>query len=509
MPDGHVVIVGAGSGGLAAALTLAAKGVGVTVLERAAKPGGKMREVDVGTARIDGGPTVFTMRWVFEELFDEAGLSFSDSVPLTPAQTLARHAWSDTERLDLFADIHESADAIGAFSGADEARRFLTFADNARSIYQKLEGPFLRSPKPTLFSIITHLGLGGLQIRPFTTLWRALQNHFTDPRLIQLFGRYSTYCGSSPFLAPATLMLIAHVELDGVWLVDGGMYRLTEALEKAATGLGAEFRTNSPVAEILIEGGKASGVKLENGEAISADAVIVNADATAIGAGRFGVAAARAVEPIQPHERSFSALAWTLHAETSGFDLLRHTVFFNREYAREFDDIIERQSLPGDPTVYICAQDRPASGPLAMNGPERMLMVINAPPTGDNPTFDQAEIERCQERSIRRLSDCGLTVRVNPQASIMTTPIEFDRLFPATGGALYGRANHRADASFRRPDARTTIEGLYLAGGSVHPGPGVPMAAMSGRLAAKALLSDFASTRRSRPAATAGGMSMR
>jgi 1-hydroxycarotenoid 3,4-desaturase len=515
----RVVVVGAGIGGLSAALDLSARGLDVLVLERAAAPGGKMREVAVGGGdgprRLDAGPTVFTMRWVFEELFDAAGASLRDHLTLTPAAVLARHAWEGGGRLDLFADAARSADAIGAFAGAAEARGFRAFCDRARRVYRALEDPFIRAARPTPFSLAAAAGPSGVAglmgASPFSTLWRALGDHFRDGRLRQLFGRYATYCGSSPFLAPATLMLVAHVEQEGVWLVEGGMHRLARAVEALARERGAAFRYGAHVAEIRVEGGRAAGVALADGERVEADAVVVNADAAAVAAGLFGPAARGAVPRAERRDRSLSALTWAMHAEAEGFPLLRHTVFFSDDYLAEFDDLFGRHRLPGAPTAYLCAQDRGADEEGAPPpGPERLLCLVNAPPTGDANPPSRAEIERCETATFRLLERCGLTLR---RRDVVTTgPAEWERLFPATGGALYGRASHGWAASFARPGARTALPGLYLAGGSAHPGAGVPMAALSGRLAAASLVSDLptapaarASTSRWRGTATPGG----
>ncbi len=508
----RVVIIGAGVGGLAAAIDLAGRGADVTVLERASRPGGKLREVMVADRGIDSGPTVFTMRWVFEELLHAAGTVLERELTLKPAQILARHAWSAKERLDLFVDIERSADAVAAFAGADEAQRFRAFCRTSADVYRTLEGPFLRSSKPNFFSLTTRVGLANLpallRLQPFTTLWQALGQQFRDPRLRQLYGRYATYCGSSPFLAPATLMLVAHVEQDGVWFVEGGMYRLVEALARVAARRGAGLRCDAEVAEIVVERGKVAAVLLASGERIEADAVIVNADASALGSGLFGAAVAGAVAPVKLKQRSLSALAWSAVAKTSGFPLSRHSVFFSRDSKTEFDDIFGRLTLPADPTVYICAQDRDDDA-IDPGGPERLLILVNAPAVGDIRPFEPMEIAACQERMVKKLADCGLSLALTSPATRLASPADFARLFPATGGAIYGRASHGWRASFQRPDQRTTIPGLYLAGGSVHPGPGVPMAALSGRLAAQEVLSDWPSTSRSSPAAMSGGMSTR
>ncbi len=507
MSSHHALIVGAGVGGLSSALSLAGQGFQVTVLEAQAEVGGKMRAVSVGDTRIDGGPTVFTMKWVFDQLFADAGLNFDEAVSLHRADLLARHAWDTEGHFDLHADLERSVQSIGTFFGSKDAANFRQFADEARSIYQTLEGPFLRSSKPSLLGMSAKLGLQGLRTKPFGKLWSSLLKRFEDPRLVQLFGRYSTYTGASPYLAPATLMLIAHVEMDGVWIVEGGMMELAQVLKRACIAKGVTFHTNARVAKIDLEQGHATAVRLQSGERFSGDVVLVNADASAVGTGLLGQEAAKAVDPVGPANRSLSAIGWTLNAKTDGFPLAHHSVFFGRHYKQEFNAIFQQGKYPADPTVYICAQDRTDDGlhntPI---GPERMLMVINAPPNGDQSP-DETEMEQCLERSLDRLSACGLTVTVDEAQSVPTGPVGFNKLFPATGGALYGRANHTPLASFQRPDHRTKVPGLYLAGGSVHPGPGVPMAALSGRLAAARIVVDLASTRRSVRMVTVGGMS--
>ncbi len=495
-------MVGGGIGGLAAALDLAQQGHRVTLVERAAAPGGKMRQI----GGIDAGPTVFTMRWVFEEIFADAGTRLEDHLTLRPATVLARHAWSGTERLDLFADMERSAAAIEAFAGPAEARGFRDFCREARRTYDVLEQPFIRAPRPSMLSLTSGVGNLGdlLAIRPFQTLWAELARHLGDARLRQLFGRYATYCGSSPFLAPATLMLVAHVEQQGVWFVDGGMHRVAAALAGLAVSRGTVIRYAAEASEILVGKGRACGVRLASGETLSADAVVLNADPAALAAGLFGRAAASAIPALPPAQRSLSALTWAGEAETAGFPLVRHNVFFSHDYRAEFDTVGQGK-LPAEPTVYVCAQDRAdADAPLRS---DRLLILVNAPPVGDQRHFTAAEIEQCRQRAFDVMQHCGLTIRSH--ALTPTSPADFHRLFPGTGGALYGPAVHGAMASFRRPGSRTGLKGLYLAGGSTHPGAGVPMAALSGRLAASALMADLGSTRQSRITVTSGGMSTR
>jgi len=502
MVDKRAIVVGAGVAGLTAAVGLAARGVEVLVLERADAPGGKMREVGIGPVRVDAGPTVLTMRWVFDEVFADAGAALESHVELQPAGILARHAWPDGSRLDLHASRERSEAAIGAFAGPAEARRYRAFCERAERIYRTLEHSFLRASRPTPLDLVGRTGLRRLPdlvgIAPFDNLWRALGTHFTDPRLRQLFARYATYCGSSPFSAPATLMLVAHVEQEGVWLVKGGMHRLARALADLALARGARIRYAAEVAEVEVEHGRVAGVRLASGERLAAGAVVVNADAAAVAHGLLGYAAARAVPGSGAQVRSLSAVTWAMHARTDGFPLLRHNVFFSDDYAAEFDDIFRLGRLPAQPTVYVCAQDRADSDAPACGGPQRLLCLVNAPASGDHEGLARADIEACQARTFALLQGNGLLLERAPEATVITTPADFERLFPGTGGALYGPASHGWRASFRRPGSRTSVAGLYLAGGSTHPGPGVPMAALSGRQAVACVLADLVPRRSTR-----------
>ena len=509
----RVLVVGAGVGGLTTAIELAARGIDVTVLERASRAGGKMREVTVAGRAIDSGPTVLTMKHVFDKVFASAGERLEDHVTLDRADLLARHAWPDGSQLDLFGDIEKSADAIGRFAGPRAAQGYRRFCAYARAIHQSVEEPFLMADRPGFVSIVKAIGtigLGALRKMDGTrTMWSALGDFFEDPRLLQLFGRYATYSGSSPFLAPATLNVIAHVEREGVWLVRGGMYRLAEALVGLATKLGVTIRTGAAVKEILVENNQANGVLLASGEILWGRAVVLNADAAALEEGLFGKRVKKAGEG--PAPRSLSAMTWSLVGRAEGLPLARHTVLFSDDYRREFQKLFAEDRIPDKPTVYVCAQDRDDSARAPADSEssgERLFCLINAPANGDRKEYSPTEIQKCETEMLRTLSLCGLTISKAAPA-VATTPADFAKMFPATGGALYGAASHGWMAPFSRPAARSRIPGLYLCGGSAHPGAGVPMAAQSGRLVAAALSSDLASTSRSRTVAMAGGMSMR
>ncbi|WP_459787885.1 1-hydroxycarotenoid 3,4-desaturase CrtD [Alteriqipengyuania sp. 357] len=510
----RAVVIGAGIGGLVSAALLAARGCDVTVIEKEPNVGGKARQLAVDGAAIDAGPTVFTLIEVFEDIFRSCGGDLRSALDIRPAQIIARHAWSPDERLDLFADPQRSEDAIGVFAGADAARGYRAFRTEARRIYNILDESLLRQGKVFWpLPLMRRIGLtrvGDLAaIRPYESLWKVLGEHFADPRLRQLFARYTTYCGSSPFAAPATLMLIAHVEAKGVWLIEGGMSALADALRALAERNGACFRFGQTVARIEAGSRGASAVLLDDGDRLPADAIVCNADPAAIASGCFGKKVRGAVGGTPQGRRSLSALVWLAHAETGGFPLSRHNVFFSPDYRAEFDQLARGRQI-ADPSVYLCAQDRAACTTDAppQPGRERFQVIVNAPANGDRHAYTQEELDQCTQAMTRSLARCGL--ELEPQfPHKLVTPADFEALFPSTGGALYGRASHGWAASFLRQGAGTRIPGLYCAGGSTHPGAGVPMAALSGQIAAREAMAHLASMRRYHRAATAGGTSTR
>ena len=507
MTDHRVVVIGAGMGGLVSALQLAQQGLSVTVVDKSDQVGGKMRQVMAHGVGIDSGPTVFTMRWVFDQIMASIGTRLEDELTIQPLPILARHFWEDGSQLDLHADPQASYNAVAAFAGVAEADRFVQFCKTTREVYDTLEGPFIRSPSPTMAQMMTSLGPRGLatlaSVGPMRSLWHSLGRHFTDPRMRQLFARYATYCGSSPWEAPATLMLIAQVEMDGVWAVQGGMHALAQCLMRLGQARGVRYLFNSECERIELNQGRVSGVRLQSGDSLHADSVVFNGDVAALRAGLLGPGLKQAVAG-RAQPRSLSAITWSMNTPTAGLALDRHNVFFRANYAAEFEAIFQQGRLPAQPTVYVCAQDRGAGA--VVDGPERLLCLVNAPANGDKRGFTPQELADCTASSQELMARCGLSLQLEPSSScIRTTPQDFNQLFPATGGALYGQATHGWMAAFARSNAKAQVPGLYLAGGSVHPGPGVPMAAMSGQLAAAALMANLGLTKSSRPRATSGG----
>ncbi len=504
----RVAVVGAGVGGLASAIRLAAAGAQVTVFERGEAPGGKLRRLAVDGAEVAAGPTVLTLPHVFAELFAVAGRRLDEALPLDPLEPACRHFFADGARLDLHNDPERSRAAIRDFAGEAGARGFDRLRAHAARIWGIVREPFLESPVPSLADMLKPSRLKYLpqflQLDSGRSLWDALGTMFADPRLRMLYARYATYGGSSPLACPATLTVIIHVEQQfGVHAVRGGIARLADALADAARGLGVTIHCGAAVERIRVAGGRVRGVVVA-GAPHDFDLVVANCDAADLH-GRLldgEPAAARAAAKLATLAPSLSAFLWLARADAGGFPLAHHNVFFPRDSTREFADLFDRRRPPSEPTVYLCVEDR-APGAPAPAGGERMMMLTNAPAV-DGIIDWKEEAPRCKDRLLETLSRAKLALA--PTAERTVTPADFAARFPSSRGAIYGAASHSRMAAFERPPNRVAgFRGLYLVGGSAHPGAGLPMVALSAKIAAAQAASELGLP----PAATRGATSTR
>jgi 1-hydroxycarotenoid 3,4-desaturase len=509
MKEPTVVIVGAGIGGLAAALRLASAGVQVTVVEARDAPGGKMRTLPSVAGPVDAGPTVLTMRGVFDDLFAAAGERLEDHLGLVQLQVLARHYWRDGTVFDLHADPEVSAAGVRTVFGAKVEGEFRAFHARAARLFAAFDTPMMQAAAPSQADLVLRVARAPGLVRdmaPWATLAGMLRGAFSEPKLAQLFGRYATYVGGSPYAVPALLALIAEAEMRGVWAVAGGMHALARAVEGLARARGAVFRYGEEVRRIEVQGGRAVAVQTAGGR-IAADAVLFNGDPRAIALGHLGEGVRRAVPVGGVSPRSLSAYVHAFAAVPRGVDLAYHTVFFADDPRAEFGPLMAGEH-PRDATLYVCAQDRAVQGQTISGpqGPERFEIILNAAPTGERPDTER-EIAQCQTQVFNRLETFGLNFSLQPGRESLTTPAGFERLFPGSAGSLYGRSPQGLTAGLKRPLARTGVAGLYLCGGGAHPGAGVPMATLSARHAAGAIMTDLGLQSTSRRTGMRGGMS--
>lgn len=476
----HITILGAGIGGLSAAIHLAAKGHRVTMLEQNSAVGGKMSEIQAEGFRFDTGPSVITMRHVFEDLFRAAGRTLEDYLTLKPVDPLTRYFYPSGARLDLSPNLTHTIEQIQRLDPRDP-EGYLAFLSEAARLH-RITGPVFTYGPPPSFASLKHVTLKDLfSVDPIHTLQWRIEKYVHHPHLRQLLGRFATYTGASPYLAPATLAVIAHVELnEGVYYPLGGIYAIARAYEKLARELGVDIRLNSRVKEIQLTGKKVSGILLENGEQIAVDSVISNIDVTTTYNLIQSPLVERRRKTLQKREVSCSGVILLLGVEGTYPELAHHNIFFSSDYKREFEQIFNEQRLPDDPTVYVCITSKsdPSHAP---NGCENWFVMVNSPAL----TGREQDNDTVREMIFERLAGLGLDVRRKVRYQRLLTPVDIAQHTGAYRGALYGVSFNDRFAPFKRPHNRSEIEGLFFAGGTTHPGGGVPMVTLSGKLAAE------------------------
>jgi phytoene desaturase len=494
----RIVIAGAGIGGLSAAIRLASRGHRVTVVEQLDRPGGKMGEVREAGFRWDTGPSVITMRSVYERLFSDAGRDLNDYVELLPMQPITRYFWRDGATIDAVANQDEMCENIQQAFGRREADGYRRFMAYAQRLHDIVSGPFLHRAKPRARDLLTLPLTHVIEIDALRTMHQAVRGHFRDPHLIQLFDRFATYAGSSPYRAPATLNVIAHVEMvGGVWYPRGGVYQLAKAYERLAAELGVEICYGNKIAAIDITSGRADGLRMSNGERIQADAVISNIDHTQVQTSMLtGIPDKGPPRTPRPPEPSCSGFTLLLGVRGIHPALTHHNVFFNEDYRREFDDIFDRKIAPRDPTLYLCITSK-TDLEHAPAGRENWHVLVNAPYLSD--AFDWPSQAQRYARHIKGMLIANvdrLSTLTNAQTMLEIerafTPSDIQAHYGGNRGAIYGHSSNTRRAAFLRPSNRDgRIERLYYAGGSAHPGGGVPLVTLSGCAAANCVMDDL------------------
>lgn len=488
-------MIGAGVGGLAVAARLAAQGHHVSIFERSEAVGGKLgryeRRTAEGVFRFDTGPGLLTLPQVFSDLFEATGSTLERELDLVPLDPIVRHVFSDGVVLDSCADPVEFTRRIRAVFGDRAAAEWSRLWRRAGRIWDASWQPILRSPRGSPLALarlawrLTDLAA----IAPGRTLRGLGRTYLRDPRLRTMLERYATYTGSDPRRAPAALAAIPYAELAfGGWYVRGGLGRLADALLGRCLTLGVTVHTSAEVVRVQTRGGRASGVRLSTGERHAADIVVANADALAVHRdlldvhpGRLRAAAARR----RPRARSLAGFVLLLGLRGRTPGLAHHTVLFPRHYDAEFDAIFGRPARPvPDPTLLVTVSDDPEARP---EGCEAWFVLANAPPHGsDESTVDwqrpglaSAYADRVMQTLARRGLDLGHRVLFRE----VRTPADTERDTATPGGAIYGTPSHGLGGLLRPPN-RSPVPGLFLVGGSTHPGGGLPMVALSAEIVA-------------------------
>lgn len=490
----RVVVVGAGMGGMAVAARLSVKRHQVTVVEQAATYGGKLGSFERDGFVFDTGPSLLTIPAVYRDLFNKTGGPLESSIDLVDLEPAFGYRFPDGVTVDMpGVDPGMCAHVLGQALGGTAEADWRAFMARAASIWQVTRRPFLEAPLTGTRDLLPLArNVGDVRtVAPFTSLRALSRRYLHDPRLRMLVDRYATYTGSDPRKAPAALATVPYVEQTfGAYHVAGGIRKLADALYDRTLERGVAYRFSTDVAEVLTTSAGVTGVRLADGEVLDADIVVANADATHLY--RDLLRDPRGAEPLKRLRRttpSLSGFVLLLAVKGRTPGLRHHNVWFTGDYDAEFDAIFGRHAKPvHDPTIYVCAPDDDAMRPDADHEP--WFVLVNAPrhgTAGERGTVDWTApglAESYRDRVLQVIADRGHDVRDRLLWSEMRTPADLERGTRAPGGSIYGTSSNGPRAAFLRPANASPVPGLYLVGGSSHPGGGLPLVGMSAEIVA-------------------------
>ena len=505
------IVIGGGLAGLAAATELAGRGVQVTLVERNQHLGGKMNVLTEKGFTFDMGPTILTMPNVVRGIIQRTGRNVSDYLDLVRLDPQWRCMYEDGTVIDLLEKPEEMAAAMDRqFPGAGAGAGWKSFVEYSRRMF-RLSGKvfffkdlggvmdLMRKPPTSEPGLLKDV----FAMRMHSTVGGTIDKHIHEPHLKQLAEHFLQYVGSSPFLSPAILTLIAAAQVDdGCWYAMGGTRMVARSMERILREERAEIITGTGVRRLLTDGKRVTGVELEDGRTLTADVVVSNCDVQRtyrdLDGSQEGIAEQRRIGG--DYTPACSGVVLYLGLDRQYDHLLHHDFLFSKDSHEEFDDIY-RQGIPArDPTIYLCVPSRtdPTQAPA---GGEALYALIHTPylrpgqrwegPGGMMEAYRGTVIEK-----LKRFGMPDLEQHIAVERHL--TPQGIERWYNAEGGAIYGLASHgKLKGGFKPRNRSRLYRNLYLAGGSANPGPGVPMVLMSGVTAADAVCEDLGVARTS------------
>jgi phytoene desaturase len=512
--DGHhVVVVGGGLAGLSSTIELLSRGFRVTLVEKNHHLGGKMTVLEENGFSFDMGPTILTLPAVVRGIIQRSGRKVEDYIDLVKLDPQWRCFYDDGTVVDLLEGIDEMAQSIDRqFPGSGGGDGYRAFVEHARRMFRLSESVFfykdLGDIKDLMFNPPKNRpeGLMGdvLAMRMHSTVGATVEKHVPEPHVRQLCEHFLQYVGSSPFLSPAILTLIAAAQTDqGCWYSMGGTRSVARGLERIIreyeSAGQATIRTGRGVQRINIENDRANGVVLEDGESIAADAVVSNCDIQRtyrdLISDPAGSSEHRKIQ--NKYEPACSGVVFYLGLDRQYEHLAHHDFLFSGSSESEFGDIYERGKPAQDPTLYLCVPSRtdPDQAPA---GCEALYVLIHTPYLRDGDEWgsigDGKLLDQYRPIVMNKLKTCGGMPDIEEHIVVERhlTPNMIDRMYNAEGGAIYGLASHgKLKGGFKPKNTSRIYDRLYLTGGSANPGPGVPMVLMSGVTTARAVCRDF------------------
>jgi len=490
----HIVVIGAGLGGLSAAISLATEGFSVDLLEKNDKVGGKLNILEKDGFTFDLGPSILTMPHIFQALFDRAGKNMADYINIQTVEPHWRNFFEDGSTLDLSSDpviMKQELDKLGP----NTAKEFEAFLAYSKKLCEITEQGYFEHGLDSFWELLKHYGpvRSLLEFDVFRSMDQGVRRFIKDPKLVDVLNYFIKYVGSSPYDAPALMNLLPYIQFGyGLWYVKGGMYGIAEGLQKLAEELGVNIRVNSEVAEIQHNAGRATAVRLLDGTVIPTDIVVSNMEV--IPAYKKLLNNEKEAQRLQRFEPSCSGLVLHLGVDTIYPQLAHHNFFYSDHPREHFNAVFHDNKLSDDPTIYLVApvKSDPTQAPP---GCEIIKILPHIPHLNPEHPLTAEDYAALRERVLIKLERMGLTdLRKHIVCEEYWTPIDIEQRYYSNQGSIYGVVADRfKNLGFKIPQRSKDISNLYFVGGSVNPGGGMPMVTLSGQLVRDKILADLKS----------------
>jgi phytoene desaturase len=491
--DNRVIVVGGGLGGLATACTLAARGYAVVLCDKNDWTGGKAAVHEEAGFRFDMGPTILTIPAVLKRIFDEANQPLETALDLVPLDPQWRSFFTDGTTLDLHADVELMKKELEKFSpGSGAGDGYARFMDLAEKLHKISDDFFfwksiggLKDMFDPKRSVTVSMLREVMRMRPGHSVAGTVRSYVPDSRAAQMLDHYTQYVGSCPESSPAVLCGIAHMQSnDGVWYPRGGTGAVPKALTKLALSLGVEIRTNTAIRQIIVKNNRAVGVLTADGETIRGGAVVSNSDSVRTHQELLDGRPQKRFLGRRNYEPACSGVVLYLGLDRRYEQLLHHNFVFSDDPHKEFDAIYRKGEPAPDPTCYVCA---PAvtEPEVAPPGCESLYVLVHTPYLRPHHKWSDM-LPAYRDRIIEKLKQTAGLEDIEQHIVVekALTPQDIQDRYHVLDGAIYGLASHgRFLGAFKPANRSPDVEGLYMAGGSAHPGPGMPMVLMSGWIA--------------------------
>ena len=492
MKPKSVIVIGAGIGGITAAIHLAHHGIKVTVLEKNPRPGGRCDRFSRDGHHFDTGPTLMVMPLIYEAEFNALGTSMREMLELQRVDPTYHLVFDDGSQLALTSDMKTMQEQLERFEHGSFQGLLRYMEEGYRHYHLGMEKLVKREFRTAsdLFKFENFPLL--YQLKPLTSHYSNMSAYFDDPRLKAAFTFQDVYMGLSPFEAPATFSMMPYTELaHGVWYPNGGMYSIVQALMQLARRAGVEFEFDASVAHINVNGHQAQGAVLANGQQIAADVVLANADLPYVYKNL--LPQDNQARQLERKRFSCSVISFFWGVDKTYQQLPPHTLFLAEDYQENFQSIIQDLDLPANPSLYVHAPAR-LDASMAPEGQDTMIAIVPVGHMSDTVEQKWAQVRDAARRHVfRRLEMLGITdLEEHIKFEVNYTPLSWRKRYNLMKGSTHGLCHNLTQLAYFRPRNRhSRYHNLYFVGASTHPGTGMPTAMVSGRLAAERIMDDL------------------